>query len=160
MEQRPVGFQCKKNGSSITDKALQRIKTCNNGMHNAESRSVVSYIVGRCVCQLDVEFPTPTLQIQWTLLHEWLQFYLNDTIMQREQENEAVEMAQSICREALQVTQIGRLIRTSKVQAFTVEHLSKGSAKKTGSCPYCAVDLSRSFTSHTDVDRNRWKHFQ
>ncbi|KRX73435.1 hypothetical protein T06_3090 [Trichinella sp. T6] len=80
MEQRPVGFQCKKNGSSITDKALQRIKTCNNGMHNAESRSV--------------------------RLHECLQFYLNDTIMQREQENEAVEMAQSICREALQVTQM------------------------------------------------------
>ncbi|OUC42936.1 hypothetical protein D917_02625 [Trichinella nativa] len=26
--------------------------------------------------------------------------------MQREQENEAVEMAQSICREALQVTQV------------------------------------------------------
>ncbi|KRX63183.1 hypothetical protein T09_1219 [Trichinella sp. T9] len=98
MEQRPVGFQCKKNGSSITDKALQRIKACNNGMHNAESRCV--------------------------RLHEWLQFYLNDTIMQREQEKEAVEMAQSICREALQVTQ-------------------------TGSCPYCAVDLSRSFTSHT-----------
>ncbi|KRY32937.1 hypothetical protein T01_5116 [Trichinella spiralis] len=93
MEQRPVGSQCKKNGNSINDKALQRIKACNNGMHNAESRSVVSYIVGRCVCQRD-------------RLHEWLQFYINDTIMQSEQEKEAVEMAQSICREALQVTQV------------------------------------------------------
>ncbi|KAL1226609.1 Bifunctional protein GlmU [Trichinella spiralis] len=56
-------------------------------MHNAESRSV----------------------IQWKMcfrLHEWLQFYINDTIMQSEQEKEAVEMAQSICREALQVTQV------------------------------------------------------
>ncbi|XP_003379603.1 conserved hypothetical protein [Trichinella spiralis] len=46
------------------------------------------------------------------------------------------------------------MIPTSKVQAFpviprllTVEHLSKGSAKKTErSCPNCAVDFSRSFT--------------
>ncbi|KRY21435.1 hypothetical protein T12_16956 [Trichinella patagoniensis] len=112
MEQRPVGFQCKKNGSSITDKALQRIKACNNGMHNAESRSVVSCIVGRCVCQLD-------------RLHEWLQFYLNDTIMQREQEKEAVEMAQSICREALQVTQCKEGSKLPILRSRFVEKLYK-----------------------------------
>ncbi|KRZ87098.1 hypothetical protein T08_4064 [Trichinella sp. T8] len=99
MEQRPVGFQCKKNGSSITDKALQRIKACNNGMHNAESRCV--------------------------RLHEWLQFYLNDSIMQREQEKEAVEMAQSICREALQMTQCKEDRKLPILRSRFVEKLYK-----------------------------------
>ncbi|KRX15251.1 hypothetical protein T07_12123 [Trichinella nelsoni] len=100
-----------------------------------QSSGFVNCSANRLVCQRDLEFPTTILRIQWKICFVQLK-------PQKHQSSQRKDS--SIKRVRLHV-------------CFLVSVLSKryDYAKKTeGSCRNCAVDLSRSFTSDSDVVRN------
>ncbi|KAL1226524.1 Receptor like protein [Trichinella spiralis] len=91
-------------------------------IHHAENRSLVYCNANCCVCQRDVEFPTPKLRIQWKMCFVQVQAF----------------------------PEIARMLHGCSF--IKTIRLCKGNRRR--SCPNCAVDLSRSFTSDSDMDGN------